>query len=194
MCLIVDTRDIPDIDLAFALCAAAVDAEDIYEKIKDAVDTIIKQYGTVKIRYALLTFGDRPSTILDFNDGRGKDALRTIVQQLSRPAGDPDLKKALEEVEKVFDNASPIPGSWKRLVIFIDKKSTNSREEIKEAAKALLEKNVVIIPAVVGSEVPIDKIEVLVTNKGHIAVCPVPEPETWPDKIMEKVTLGGSRK
>ena len=193
MCLIVDTRDIPDIDLAFALSAAAVDAEDIYEKMKDAVDTIIKQYGRGKIRYALLTFGDRSSTILDFNDGRGKDALRTVVQQLSRPAGDPDLKKALEEVEKMFDNASPRPGSWKILVVFIDK-STNSREEIKEAAKPLLEKNVVIIPAVVGSEVPIDKIEVLVTNNGHIAVCPVPEPETWPDKIMEKVTLGGSRK
>lgn len=188
-----DTRDIPAIDLAFALSAAAVDADDIFDKMKNTVDTIVKLYGVDKIRYALVTFGDKANTVADFDNDRGKDALRTIVQNVSRPTGEPDVREALEEVEKLFENATPRPGSWKVLVVFIDKKSANSRDDIKEAAKPLIEKNVTIIPATVGSEVNVDEIEVLVTNKEFIAVCPVPEPDTWPEIIIDKAIQGGSR-
>ena len=188
-----DARDIPAIDLAFALSAAAVDADDIFDKMKNTVDTIVKLYGVDKIRYALVTFGDKANTVADFDNDRGKDALRTIVQNVSRPTGEPDVREALEEVEKLFENASPRPGSWKVLVVFIDKKSANSRDDIKEAAKPLIEKNVTIIPATVGSEVNVDEIEVLVTNKEFIAVCPVPEPDTWPEIIIDKAIQGGSR-
>ena len=188
-----DTRDIPAIDLAFALSAAAVDADDIFDKMKNTVDTIVKLYGVDKIRYALVTFGDKANTVADFDNDRGKDALRTIVQNVSRPTGEPDVREALEEVEKLFENASPRPGSLKVLVVFIDKKSANSRDDIKEAAKPLIEKNVTIIPATVGSEVNVDEIEVLVTNKEFIAVCPVPEPDTWPEIIIDKAIQGGSR-
>ena len=188
-----DTRDIPAIDLTFALSAAAVDADDIFDKMKNTVDTIVKLYGVDKIRYALVTFGDKANTVADFDNDRGKDALRTIVQNVSRPTGEPDVREALEEVEKLFENASPRPGSWKVLVVFIDKKSANSRDDIKEAAKPLIEKNVTIIPATVGSEVNVDEIEVLVTNKEFIAVCPVPEPDTWPEIIIDKAIQGGSR-
>ena len=188
-----DTRDIPAIDLAFALSAAAVDADDIFDKMKNTVDTIVKLYGVDKIRYALVTFGDKANTVADFDNDRGKDALRTIVQNVSRPTGEPDVREALEEVEKLFENASPRPGSWKVLVVFIDKKPANSRDDIKEAAKPLIEKNVTIIPATVGSEVNVDEIEVLVTNKEFIAVCPVPEPDTWPEIIIDKAIQGGSR-
>lgn len=188
-----DTRDIPAIDLAFALSAAAVDADDIFDKMKNTVDTIVKLYGVDKIRYALVTFGDKANTVADFDNDRGKDALRTIVQNVSRPTGEPDVREALEEVEKLFENASPRPGSWKVLVVFIDMKSANSRDDIKEAAKPLIERNVTIIPATVGSEVNVDEIEVLVTNKEFIAVCPVPEPDTWPEIIIDKAIQGGSR-
>ena len=187
-----DTRDIPDIDLVFALSAAAVDAEDTFDKIKDTVDTIIKQYGTDKIRYALMTFGDAPSIKVDFSDGRGKEALRATVQQLSRPTGDPDVEKALKEAEKLFDNASPRPGSRRIVVIFVDKKTPNSRDGLKEAAESVIEKNVTIIPAVIGPEVDIDEIEVLPTNKEYIAICEPIMPQTWPEIIMEKSRKGES--
>ena len=187
-----DTRDIPDIDLVFALSAAAVDAEDTFDKIKDTVDTIIKQYGTDKIRYALMTFGDAPSIKFDFSDGRGKGALRATVQQLSRPTGDPDVEKALKEAEKLFDNASPRPGSRRIVVIFVDKKTPNSRDGLKEAAESVIEKNVTIIPAVIGPEVDIDEIEVLPTNKEYIAICEPIMPQTWPEIIMEKSRKGES--
>lgn len=188
--VVADTRDIPQIDLAFAFSAAAVDAEDSFDKMKDTLDAIIKQYGTDKIRYAVITFGSTSSVIVNFGDDRGKDALRTIVKQLSRPAGDPDIKNALKRAESLFENASPSPGSRKILVIFIDKKSTNSRIDIKEAAKPLIDKNVTIVPAAVGSEVDVDEIELLPPNKYYIAVCPIPEPDTWPDKIIDKALKG----
>ena len=187
-----DTRDIPDIDLVLALSAAAVDAEDTFDKIKYTVDTIIKQYGTDKIRYALMTFGDTPSTIVDFSDGRGKEALRTTVQQLNRPTGDPDVEKALKEAEKLFDNASPRPGSRRIVVIFVDKKTPNSRGDLKKAAESGLEKNVTIIPAVIGPEVDIDEIEVLPTNKEYIAICEPMTPQTWPEIIIDKSLKGKS--
>lgn len=187
-----DARDIPDIDMVFALSAAAVEAEDTFDKIKDTVDTIIKQYGTDKIRYALMTFGDRPSVIVDFSDGRGKEALRTTVQQLRRPTGEPDVEKALKEAEKLLDNAPPRPGSRRIVVIFVDKKTPNSRSGLKEAAESLTEKNVTIVPAVIGPEVDNDEIEVIPTNKEYIAICELPEPQTWPDIIMEKSLKGES--
>lgn len=167
------------------MSAAAVDADDTFDKMKDTLDTIIKQYGADKIRYALMAFGSTSSVIVNFGDDHGKDELRTIVEQLSRPAGDPDLKNALETAESLFDNAPPRPGSRKVLVIFIDKKSTSSRNDIKEAAKPLIEKNVTIVPAAVG----IDRIEIVVPP-AIIPECPLPTPEVWPDRIMGKVVKG----
>ena len=187
-----DTRDIPDIDFVFALSAAAVDADDTFDKIKHTVDTIIKQYGTDKIRYALMTFGDRPSVIVDFSDGRGKEALRTTVQQLRRPTGEPDVEKALREAEKLLDNAPPRPGSRRIVVIFVDKKTPNSRSGLKEAAESITEKNVTIVPAVIGPEVDIYEIEVIPTNKEYIAICEPLEPQTWPEIIIDKSLKGES--
>ena len=172
------------------MSAAAVDADDTFDKMKDTLDTIIKQYGTDKIRYAILTYGSTSSVIVNFGEDRGKDELRTIVDQVSRPAGDPNITNVLKEVESLFQNAPPRPGSRKILVIFIDKKSTNSRNDIKEAAEPLFNKNVTIVPAIVGPEVDVDEIEVIPIHKGEIAVCPVPEPETWPDIIIDKALKG----
>ena len=188
---IADTRDIPDIDLAFALSAAAVDAEDTFDKIQDTVDDIIKHYGTDKIHYALLTFGDKSSVIVDFSDNLGKDSLRATVQQLSRPTGDPDVKKLLEEAEQLFNSVHLRLGSRKIFVIFLDKKSTNSPSDLKEASKPLIEMNVTIVPAVVGPEVVIDEIEVLLTNKEYIAICEPFQPKTWPDTIIDTALKGG---
>ena len=192
MYCIADTRDIPDIDLVFALSAAAVDAEDTFDKIIYTVDEIIKLYGTDQIRYALMAFGDTPSVVVDFSDGRGKEALRAIVQQLRRPTGEPDVVKTLKEAEKLFDNASPRPGSRKIVVIFVDKKTANSRGDLKEAAESITEKNVTLVPVVIGPEVYIDEIEVIPTNKEYIATCEPIEPQTWPEIIIDKFLKGES--
>jgi len=189
---IADTRDIPDIDLVFALSAAAVDAEDTFDKIIYTVDEIIKLYGTDQIRYALMAFGDTPSVVVDFSDGRGKEALRAIVQQLRRPTGEPDVVKTLKEAEKLFDNAPPRPGSRKIVVIFVDKKTANSRGDLKEAAESITEKNVTLVPVVIGPEVDIDEIEVIPTNKEYIATCEPIEPQTWPEIIIDKFLKGES--
>ena len=192
MYCIADTRDIPDIDLVFALSAAAVDAEDTFDKIIYTVDEIIKLYGTDQIRYALMAFGDTPSVVVDFSDGRGKEALRAIVQQLRRPTGEPDVVKTLKEAEKLFDNAPPRPGSRKIVVIFVDKKTANSRGDLKEAAESITEKNVTLVPVVIGPEVDIDEIEVIPTNKEYIATCEPIEPQTWPEIIIDKFLKGES--
>lgn len=167
-----------------------MDADDTFDKMKDAVDSIIKQFGTEKMRYAVVTFGSRSSVDVNFGAYRGKDQLRTNIQQLSRPDGDPDLERVLNEAQNLFEKASFRPGSRKVLVIFIDKKSTNELGEIVEAAKPLKANNISIVPAIVGPKVDVDEVEVLVTYKPQIAVCPVPEPKTWPQKITDKVLKG----
>lgn len=185
-----DTRDVPEMDIAFALSAAAVDADDIFENMKATLDTIIKYYGIGKMRYAVMTFGSTSSVIVNFGDGSKKDDLRTTVQQLSRPAGDPNITDVLQEAESLFENAPPRPVDRKVLVIFIDKKSVNSLDDIEEATKPLFEKNITIIPAVVGSAVDMVEIEVLPENRNEIAICPVPKPETWPGILIDKATKG----
>ena len=167
-----------------------MDAEDTFEKMKDTLDTIIKLYGTEKIRYAVITFGSAASVIVNFGDDRSKDELRAIVDLLKRPSGDPDITNLLKQTERLFKDAPSRPGSKKVLVVFLDKKSTNSRGDIKEATQPLFENNVTIVPAVVGPEVYIDEIDVMVENKGKIAVCWLPKPDTWPNVIIDKIIEG----
>ena len=186
-----DTREVPSIDLGFALSAAAVDAESTFYKMQDAVDMIIKKYGTDQIRYALMVFGTAPSTIVNFGDNLDQNDLRKSVLEVIRPVGDPDLKKALEEAQKMFNRAPERPEARRVLVVFIDKKSLNDPLEIENAAKPLIANEVKIIPAAVVPEADLEELEVITTNKGFVAECVLPLPtKTWSEKIIDKTLIG----
>ena len=53
-------------NLAFAISAGAVDDVTNFEKMKDIIKTIVHKFGSNRIHYSVITFGDPPTTALPF--------------------------------------------------------------------------------------------------------------------------------
>ncbi len=62
-----DVPKIPEMNLAFAISARAVDDVTNFEKMKDILKTIVQKFGSNRIHYSVITFGDPPTTVLPFN-------------------------------------------------------------------------------------------------------------------------------
>lgn len=62
-----DVPKIPEMNLAFAISARAVDGEANFEKMKDILKAIVQKFGSNRIHYSVITFGDPPVTELPFN-------------------------------------------------------------------------------------------------------------------------------
>ena len=62
-----DVPRIPEMNLAFAISARAVDDETNFEKMKDILKAIVQKFGSNRIHYSVITFGDSPITELPFN-------------------------------------------------------------------------------------------------------------------------------
>lgn len=62
-----DVPKIPEMNLAFAFSARTVDDEANFEKMKDILKAIVQMFGSNRIHYSVITFGDPPITELPFN-------------------------------------------------------------------------------------------------------------------------------
>ena len=62
-----DVPKIPEMNLAFAISARAVDDEANFEKMKDILKAIVQKFGSNRIHYSVITFGDPPITELPFS-------------------------------------------------------------------------------------------------------------------------------
>ena len=62
-----DVPKIPEMNLAFAISARAVDNEANFEKMKDILKAIVQKFGSNRIHYSVIKFGDPPITELPFN-------------------------------------------------------------------------------------------------------------------------------
>ena len=125
------------IDVAFAISSNAPGSEQSFKKIKDAMDFIIRNYGADRMRYAVVRFGSSAFEDISFQDVKTVDELREQIDQMSRPSGMPNLKKALEKVKAMFDQAPERSGAKRFLVVVMDTKSSNSPEEITKEAESL---------------------------------------------------------
>ena len=117
--------------------------------------------------------------------------IREVFSSISRQTGEPDLQKALSAAKRVFDEASPRPNAKKVLVIIIDKKASDTQEEIQGALKPLKEDNVKVVPVAVGPDVDVDQLKNTTSAEGYLVEA---DKTTTPTKlakdIMDKVTSG----
>ena len=54
-------------NLAFAISARAVDDVTNFAKMKDIIRSIVHKFGSNRIHYSVITFGDPPTTALPFD-------------------------------------------------------------------------------------------------------------------------------
>lgn len=127
-----DTVPIPKVDLVFAVSTVAANAQDTFDKIKQAFNNIVIKHGTSSIQYGFIVFGNNAITRLAlgerFND---IESLKRLIGVFSRPSGTPNIKKALDLAKKMFSGSRGRPDARKVLVLITDKDSRYSFERLK---------------------------------------------------------------
>ena len=137
--------------------------------MKDATKDIIDKYGTDDARYSLITSGREASTKIDFTDGfKTAQDFTNAVNAVQRPEGTPDLKKALDQAMKLFEDAPPRPDAKKILVVLNDQKSVNYPQVLSASAKRLQDENILVLPIAFGSLADLDELTRLAPSKGVV--------------------------
>ena len=120
------TEPIPELDLAFALSASALNADNTFTLLKDAVTSVVDKYGKDKVKYAVIVFGANAETRLNFGDlSVDLDGLKNHIDNIKRPVGQPNLQRALVEADLVFKRERPRENVRRVLVVAMDKNSVN---------------------------------------------------------------------
>lgn len=63
---IAETATLDEIDLAFAISSAAAGSGTTFQQMKDTVQEIMQTYKTDKLRYAVMVFGGRVLSPINF--------------------------------------------------------------------------------------------------------------------------------
>jgi hypothetical protein len=80
--------NIPKVDLAFAISATSQNADRTYRLMKDAIKFIAQEYGTSKIHYGLIVFGDSASIKISFSDVYPtSERLKAFLDNVPRSTG-----------------------------------------------------------------------------------------------------------
>lgn len=99
-CLTDGTILVPETNLAFAISATGFEAEDTQRYIKDIIKSIITKYGTERMEYSVIVYGDSASPEVKFGDIFESDAeLIKAVDNIPGVSGVPSLDKALKEAQ-----------------------------------------------------------------------------------------------
>lgn len=107
-------KPIEELDLGFAISAAAIDADDTFGKIKESLRVIIDIYGTGNIRYGIILFGSSSVIAKAFGERyEDDDALKSAILSFQRPSGEPNLKQALRKAKMMFDASTTRPSAKK---------------------------------------------------------------------------------
>ena len=177
-----------EVDVAFAISANSVNNRQTFRLMKDTITWIISNYGTEKLRYSVILFGDDAEIELDFDgDISTPNKLIQFVQGLPRRRGGPDVISALEEAKRVFESASARPNAWKVLVVITDKGSGSSLSDIEKAAEPLDEEGIKVVPVAVGGEADRSELEATNPERFVIKVPRTEDPKTLGEQIMEHV-------
>ena len=99
------TLQLPETNLAFAISATGLEAEETYAFMKDIINWIIDKYGTERLEYSVIIYGGSASTQVTFGEIFESDAeLIKAVGSMSRISGAPSLGKALDAAKDQFES------------------------------------------------------------------------------------------
>lgn len=186
---------IPEVDLAIAISAASVKADDNFEKAKEVIKSIIDTYAMNKLRYGVIVFGSKASIKVSFGDDFPTDEnLKNVITILSGSNERPDLDEALKKGKELFDDAPERPNAWKVLVLITDAKSSSKLVDVKATAKMLQDDGIKVIPVAIGDEVDHVELEETTSDKTNVVnVTTDVYVIVLKEKIMSKVFKGKCR-
>lgn len=103
----------------------------------------------------------------------------------------PDLEKALDESDKLFQGAGARPTARKVLVVIMDKKSGVAESRVNSTANRLYEHYIDVIPVAVGEEADLKQLKLTTKDQSNLIEAPkVFVPDQLGEAIMRKVLKG----
>ena len=108
------TLQLPETNLAFAISATGLEAEETHTLMKEIIKWIIDKYGTERLEYSVIVYGGSASTKVTFGEIFDSDAeLIKAVGRMPRVPGAPSLDKALEAAKDQFESPFIRPNAAK---------------------------------------------------------------------------------
>lgn len=115
--------------MAFAVSAGSADAVETFQFMKDVIKYIIDKYGTNRIHYALIIYGDERSVKISFRDRiTDPEQLKRRLQLLPRYASGSDIEKAIKGMKTLFEGDGVRPDARKVAVIMTDVATTGDKD------------------------------------------------------------------
>ena len=171
---------VPKIDVVFALTATTGDADDTFQRMKDAVEIITDTYGVYTVQYSFIVYGAIPNIVFDFKTNfPSRESLKYFIERSQRATGRPDTKRTLEEAMQVIRGSSLRPTAKAILVLLTDGASYDNPQDVETAIQALNKKGV-----------PVLTFGLVNQPKTDFEVPKTVEPRKLAKKVMEKVLAG----
>ncbi|KXJ15894.1 uncharacterized protein LOC110236767 [Exaiptasia diaphana] len=183
----------PELYIVFAVTTDAAITDKTYKIMTDTVKNMGKKYGIRKNRFSIITFGNPPKTLLDFETTlSNQDALVKEVNKVPKTTNTINFASTMKEVEKVFDKTKVKPKSKKVLVVLAEKKFGIDTKGFYDAMKPLEEKGITTIAAGVGNNVNEEELEEIAKTERKV-VTPKADDSGWQvsDEIVKKIIGDG---
>lgn len=184
-----DTLETVAIDLGFAISATSIQASTIFKLMQDTLKTIVSTLDTDNIHYSIIVFGRTPSLVTSFNNKfPDKETLINRITQLKSRPGVADLNAAMDLAKRAFKGSGSRDKARKILVVIVDNKSGNGREEVRGTARELEEEMIRVIPVAVGPYAdPVELVETSPLKETLIKVPSSERPKPLAKKILDKI-------
>lgn len=180
---------IAKLDLAFAVSASSSDATNTLQHFKDTIKAIADAYGTNKIHYGLITYGDSATIKLPFSSRISSlERLKSRIDSLSVETGGSDLEQALDAAVMIFKGQGVRVDAQKVLVLMTDAKSTGDDVQSYKRAKDLKDNGVNIITVAIGGETDlVDPLKNISSVPDNVVNTTTKEdPEAVAKKVIER--------
>lgn len=160
---------VPLVDLGISLSASAADAAKNFDKMKSVILSIVDHYGTSRVRYGMVVYGDQAKTNIGFQQVFPKDEdLKRYLATIAPASGGSSLEKGLEEGKELFRSRGTRPNARKVLVVFTDRKSTGDEQKAKDVARELKDQGIKVIAVALGSESDQTELKDITTDGRHV--------------------------
>lgn len=95
---------IPEMDISFVISATSIDANTNFKTMKDIVKVAADQYGTDRLRYNVIVFGNTPNVQLQFTSKFPTDEdFKVFVANIPRASSGRALDKSLVKAQMVLE-------------------------------------------------------------------------------------------
>ena len=179
---------IAKLDVAFAVSASSSDASNTLQHFKDIIKAISDTYGTDKIHYGLISYGDSAVIKLPFSSRSSSlERIKNLIDSLNVETGGSDLEEALDAAVMIFRGQGARFDAQKVLVLMTDAKSTGDDVQSYKTAKDLKDDGVNIITVAIAGETDHGSLKNISSNPDNVVNTTTKEnPKTVAEKVIER--------